>query len=135
MRKSSLYLLFILVFLTSSIAVNVHAEDQCKDILIVFARGSGQNPNNEYLDDLSNPNYFGKKEVQSYTFFKEISSRLNGVSVEKVSLHDFTGKYNQYGYAAVDVASGFAHGPNHRKDVSNRYYESVKMAPKNYLGI
>ena len=100
-------------------------DNSCKDVSIIFARGSGQNPNHEFLDKLSDER-FRNKEPQSYTFFEEISKRLTGVSVERVSLHNFEGKYNQYGYQAISVESGFwSVGGNHRKDVSNRYYESV----------
>lgn len=111
--------LFIYPFAT------VNAEVSCRDLAIVFARGSGQNPSGIALDDLTSKD-FRDKEAQSYEFFNQISSRLAGLTVEKVTIHNFEGRYNQYGYKAVSVAEGMSKFATHRNDASNLYYESVK---------
>jgi len=107
----------------------------CKQVLVVFARGSGQNSADSY--DASDPALrelymqagVNASEKQTATFFKEFSNSIGtGKSVQYVSLHNFSGKYNNYGYAAVGATNAAfdTHKPQHRKDVSNRFYESVK---------
>jgi hypothetical protein len=126
--RNKTFTFLALLFLSISVPLSGIAKGEdspCKDIAIVFARGSGQNPNHEFLDKPSDER-FKDKEPQSYAFFDEISKRLTGVSVEKISLHNFEGRYNQYGYEAIDVWQGFNNlSPTHRTDVYNRYYESV----------
>ena len=90
----------------------------------MFARGSGQNSGT--IDSSYINSGLNTKEYQSKTFFDEIDKRVTGIKTEYISLHDFSGKYNQRGYIAVDVATGFTNKPHYRKDVPNLYYESVK---------
>jgi hypothetical protein len=109
----------------------------CKNVLVVFARGSGQNSNTR-MRDLSNPKYddiyseasVNDTEKQTAEFFRDFSDHIgNNSSVEYVSLHNFNGRYNDYGYAAVQAQNAefdLNHKPQHRKDVTNRYYESVR---------
>lgn len=117
--------------------------------MVVFARGSGQNSDSifqaadgSYGDDTNTINSLYKDagvnsaESQTATFIANFHNRIpNGVKY--VSLHNETSstgqKYNQYGYiatSAFDAISGpfntFSKPPLHRKDVPNRYYESVK---------
>jgi predicted esterase/PKD repeat protein len=125
MKIKIVSVLIISVLTIGLFGASTKSQDQsCRDVLILFARGSGQNPNGYLANSLSDPDFY-KEEPQSYTFFKEISSRITDVSVEKISLRDFKGRYNQYGYKAVNVEEGFTRGPTHRSDVFNRYYESV----------
>ena len=111
----------------------------CSRILVVFARGSGQNQardaRNQSIYDNATPEmtsiYTGAgvlgTEDQTAKFIEEFHKRIP-TGVQYVSLHDFDGKYNDYGYVAVGASNALfdVHKPNHRKDVSNRYYESVK---------
>jgi hypothetical protein len=125
--KNRIYqLLFAFLILSQSLFIfHVKANDVCSDVAIIFARGSGQNLEHKYLDNPYDGDYFGLAEPQSFIFFEEIEKRISGLSVERISLHNFGGKYNQYGYEAVDAVDGFTSKPNHRSDVYNRYYESV----------
>lgn len=126
MKNLFLCLSIILLTLTLNSNFSVQADEStCKDVLLLFARGSGQNPLRNLINHVEDPEFI-RDEPQSYMFFKEISSRIVGLSIEKITLHDFEGKYNSYGYQAVDAIGGmFNLKPDHRKDVSNRYYESV----------
>lgn len=125
LTRSFIVFISVLLILLSVLTINSRGEPvACSDLLILFARGSGQNSD---ITDGSFPNSGLKtKEYQSKTFFEEIDKRVQGLTAEYISLHDFSGKYNKYGYQAVDAVDGFKHKPNHRSDVSNRYYESVK---------
>lgn len=126
--KNRLIALIIFTILFSIVRTSAKTsadEVICKDVSIIFARGSGQNQNDNYLDNLYDKDYFGEEEKQSFAFFEDIEKRLNGVSVERISLHDFEGRYNPRGYIAIDIATGFTSKPHYRNDVPNLYYESV----------
>ncbi len=125
MKNRLVILLTAFALLITPLRVVIGESSECKDVAIIFARGSGQNLEHNYLNETSNPITFGRAEPQSFAFFEEINKRTTGLSVERVSLHNFEGRYNQYGYEAVDVVDGFTSKPNHRTDVYNRYYESV----------
>ncbi|HEY5137770.1 MAG TPA: cutinase family protein, partial [Methylococcales bacterium] len=112
-------------------------DSNCARVLVVFARGSGQNGdfdsqgNSIYqTNDSDIKNIYTKAglvgtEKQTAKFFEEFHKRVP-TGVQYVSLHDFVGKYNGRGYAATDAEIGFEAKPFYRKDVSSRYYESVK---------
>ncbi|MCK9641747.1 MAG: cutinase family protein, partial [Prolixibacteraceae bacterium] len=117
-------LIFVAGLLLSSLK-SYGEPSTCSDLLVVFARGSGQNNGKIISDGVYANSGLRDDEKQSKVFFDEIDKRTNNLNTEYVSLHDFGGRYNQYGYAAVGVWDGFTHKPNHRKDVANRYYESV----------
>ncbi len=91
----------------------------CKDVNVIFARGSSQNPDDnrkvdslvdwnidngaiKFTDPLFLPN---GKEKESAKYFEGIGNRVlkeyPTLSMQFVSLHDFAGKYNDYGYRAV----------------------------------
>jgi len=124
--KNKIFSLIIIAFLISLPISNVKSEKEiCKDVSIIFLRGSGQNLNHDYLNDQYNPETFGKIEKQSFAFFESVEQKIKNQSVERISLHDLEGRYNQNGYIAIDVATGFKNKPRHRKDVPNLYYESV----------
>lgn len=92
----------------------------CKDINLVFARGSSQNlsgsetPFDSNIEWDKDPNgnikftrndLFVSTEPESAKFFSGIGNRVikdfPGLSMQFVSLHDFAGKYNPNGYKAV----------------------------------
>lgn len=142
-------LIFISILVIPSVASAMmigggdNDDPNCAKILVVFARGSGQNNTDSYADishpednDLFSEAGVNKDEKQTAKFFEEFHARIPR-SVKYVSLHNETSStgqtYNQYGYAAVtafDAIDGpfntLTKPPLHRKDVSNRYYESVK---------
>lgn len=134
-------LLVLSPIVSAAFQVDPEPEDpNCKDVLVVFARGSGQNGDGNtndniytHADNATQTMYHAAgldgTEKQTATFVDNFSQSIGTVaSVQYMSLHDFPGKYNNYGYAAVGAENAFfdKHKPNHRKDVSNRYYESVK---------
>ncbi len=91
----------------------------CKDVNLVFARGSSQNSpasrdpiyniigwhveGGKIIYDRGND--FTGLEKESATYFTGIGNRVLAeyptLSMQFVSLHDFAGKYNDYGYLAV----------------------------------
>jgi hypothetical protein len=114
----------------------------CAKILVVFARGSGQNDSNVHnasdagLKQIYREAGVNNAEHQTAKFIEEFHKRLP-TGVKYVSLHNqpsATGQtYNQYGYEAASAfdaistpANSFGMPPKHRTDVANRYYESVK---------
>jgi len=128
--------IFILLFIVSIFIGYIRPvrASSCQDLSIIFSRGSGQNQDHLDLDDLLNPQRFGNREKQSYTFFKEVDAKLPGLTKEFVSLHDFAGKYNNYGYKAVAVMPSMVEPANHRNDAINLYYESVKDGAEELAG-
>jgi Cutinase/von Willebrand factor type A domain len=127
MKSGLVALSFFAILLTLLIyPSNIEADNSssCTNISIIFARGSGQNKNSEYLDSVSSSN-FERVEPQTYKFFKEINARQSG-SKEFVSLHNFEDKYSPFGYKAVGVEEGFSNKSTHRTDTPLLYYESVK---------
>jgi hypothetical protein len=78
----------------------------CADLLMVFARGSGQNkltktPSNVFTDT------FKDAEGESHAFFSQIKTHLDveypHITYKPVSIHDFPGKYSDVGYRAVPI--------------------------------
>ena len=128
--------IFILLFIVSIFIGYIRPvrASSCQDLSIIFSRGSGQNQDHLDLDDLLNPQRFGNREKQSYTFFKEVDAKLPGLTKEFVSLHDFASKYNNYGYKAVSVMPSMVEPASHRNDSVNLYYESVKDGTEELTG-
>jgi|GEM_PF-1043600 len=121
-----LFILFSTLFIVAAPISPLKTKGEsavCLDLLVLFARGSGQNSG--VIDSSYPDSDLRVQEYHSKAFFDEIGKRVKGLSIEYKSLHNFDGKYNQYGYQAVGVVDGFAHRPTHRSDVPNRYYESV----------
>lgn len=83
--------------------------DTCVDVLLVFARGSGQNHNqlhvNEPFGDL-----FKREENMSGEFFHRVRYLLDqyypNVTYKAHSVHNFPDKYHPLGYRAVSVGFG-----------------------------
>lgn len=98
-------ILFLFVYVQSLEAAQKPITD-CTDVAIIFARGSGQNPDHEYIDDPSNED-FAKVEKESYRFFLETKYHLDNrfplLDYKAVTIHDFPGKYDPVGYKAVAV--------------------------------
>jgi hypothetical protein len=120
-----LVLLSCLLFSLFTPFVAFGDSNPCSDVLVLFARGSGQNNGQRITEGFLKDVEVYDNEDQTIKFFTEIEDRITGVSKEYISLRNFEGKYNQYGYPAVSVWDGFTSGPDHRTDVKNRYYESV----------
>lgn len=124
-------LLFMAELVSSPVLTHALISDgnpACADVLILFARGSGQNDNRRYEDSAHRYTALDTnvKEAQTVKLFDSIYPRIDSrLRVEYQSLHDFPGKYNQYGYRAVDSIDGFKNRATHRKDVPNLYSESV----------
>lgn len=120
-----LYTFFILLVISVPVTHIQATNIQCSDIAVIYARGSGQNTGASSVGDPLSDENFLRYEPQGKVFFQEIDKRVKNLSKEFIDLRNSDGKYNQYGYQAVDVTDGFAHRPTHRKDVPNKYYESV----------
>lgn len=85
---------------------NSEHDRNCEDLLLVFARASGHNR----VGYDANPydGILGEIEAESHRYFTEIERQLNAngfgnLSVDRVSLHNFRGKYSSVGYPAVKV--------------------------------
>lgn len=125
-KTAKFLLLFTLIFSSVFLPIKSYGkDDSCSDLLVVFARGSGQNRGETINEGIYVNSGLKDDERQSKSFFDEIDKRLNKLKIEYISLHDLEGRYNQNGYIAIDVATGFKNKPRHRKDVPNLYYESV----------
>lgn len=99
---------FLISLVLLQFPLDVSAESyECKDLSLVFLRGSGQNGEGQYLNDVFNPNTFGKVEKESYSFFNWFKTHLDAgyphVDYKAVSIHDFPGKYDDVGYRAARV--------------------------------
>jgi hypothetical protein len=87
--KRSVLLAIISVLFLVPLSTFATTESTCKDVAIIFARGSGQNQTHDHLDELDSQN-FKDDEPQSYQFFSEISSSLKNLSVEKIYINYWT---------------------------------------------
>jgi hypothetical protein len=111
--KFSTYSVFILGLILQSYPPSAVAQDEsdCKDISLVFLRGSGQNKDDLYLDNPFDVSSFGQVEKESYSFFNWFKTHLDRdyphVDYKAVSIHDFPGKYDPVGYKAVPVGTEF----------------------------
>lgn len=126
------YYILISVFILPLVVFSrtIYATD-CKNNLVVFARGSGQNKTGLNTNEPLNEKDFGSKEAQSYKFFYELNKRIDGTK-EFISLHNMAG-FNQYGYEATD-ALDVLKKPIHRTDVASRYLESVANGKEELVG-
>ncbi len=121
------FALFLACILCLQSISHVFAENtQCKNLAVIFARGSGQNSGRLEKEAAYYESGVNTSELQSIKFFEELDKKLPGLTKEFVSLHDFAGKYNSYGYKAVPVMPSMVERPDHRNDAINLYYESVK---------
>jgi hypothetical protein len=105
------YVLGTLLFISPQ---NVFAESQieltdsdCKDIALVFLRGSGQNRQALHINTPFDAK-LGQYEKESYQFFVDhrahIDRKYPNITYKAVSIHDFPGKYDDLGYRAVGTA-------------------------------
>lgn len=89
-----------------SAAVSAESGQDCKDLLMLFARGSGQNTQNEYTNQPFSDD-FQSVERESYAFFSQFKSHIDteypNIRYKPVTIHDFPGKYSSVGYRAVPV--------------------------------
>lgn len=124
----SIFIVFIaisVIFVNSRITMAYSSE--CKDVSLIFLRGSGQNGGSLYLGE--NKKFEGvdlyNTESQSIKFFEELDKRINNQTKEFVSFHNQGG--HQYGYKALDVSSMFDKASHNTKTTirPNAYYESM----------
>lgn len=105
-------------------------DGECKDVALVFLRGSGQNKDHLYTDSVLDGRTFGQLEKESYDFFNQNRHYINNnyphISYKAVSVHDFPSKYNPVGYAAVPVGIG----PDGR--IGNTANAEVSWLPGDY---
>lgn len=88
-----LSLVLTIVFSNTSHASKI--DDACKDVEMIFARGSGADVNNE--------------DLEASRFFTQVRDRIDG---QKISYHEYelgTEWYNGYQYPAIAVANGWSY--------------------------
>lgn len=110
--SSSIYvpgtvLVVIIIFcFTAQVKGEYVVTNECVDVALVFARGSGQNNTHQGLIDPLDEDFF-EFEKESYTFFKKhaehFDDRYPNLTYKAVSIHDFPGKYDPVGYQAAGV--------------------------------
>lgn len=107
---------------------SVLGASQCKDILILFARGSGQSDIPVTDPDFNVDN---NKTKEAAIFFNEIDSRIaSWIGREKINLADFTGKYNSQGYTAT---SAFNFESISEGDIPNAAKEKLGIEGNEYI--
>ncbi len=105
---SILLILFVFIFIPNKANAEVIANDstECVNLLLIFARGSGQNSLKEHLRTPFEDN-FRIVEKESYHFFnwhKELlQTKYPSVTYKAVTIHDFIGKYDPVGYKSVGI--------------------------------
>lgn len=112
--------------------------ENCFDIIIVFARGSSENKDNLFSNNPFNPD-FQDYEATTYSYFQNFKSELDrdypNVTYKAHSLHNFD-KYNPNGYKAVPAFS-FPFGNIFNAEVSwypGDYRQSVKDGAEELAG-
>ena len=110
-RVGVLVLILSSVLLTGVIAKASDIDNSsstCADVLLVFARGSGSNSTDLYLDKPFDPLFRTKEEVPG-SFFQAFQSKMDNeyplVTYKAVSVHNFPSLYNSEGYKAVGAFS------------------------------
>lgn len=98
--------LLLVPFVKAKAAEVSNQTDSCTDVLLVFARGSGDNNNAKYLNQPFSKQ-FGDVEKVAGAFFQNFQTLIEGnyphVTYKAHSVHDFVGKYNYRGYPAPSV--------------------------------
>lgn len=106
-----------------SFDTNIVADRPCRDVMLLFVRGSGQN------GGAGNPNNYDSSlesyEAETYYFFNSITGQLeaNGygeLSVDRLTLQDFPGLYSPIGYEAIAVTGQW--GIQDTKNLYNAKY-------------
>ncbi len=124
--KSLLFVCFILIFVGNS--ANSFALTQCKDISIIWVRGSGQSdiPTNDKDFNVKN-----QKTREGAVFFEGLDKRIAPwISKEKINLANFEGKYDSNGYTA---ASAFNFESITEGDVPNALQEKLGIEGNEYI--
>ena len=87
--------------------VRAETSTECKDLAVVFLRGSAQNATGLYLNTPFNAATFGSVEPEAYSFFNWFKTHLDveypHVTYKATSVHNFPDKYDSLGYRAVGV--------------------------------
>lgn len=116
--------------------------DECVDVLLLFARGSGQNKDHF---EITRPfgDEFSKFEKESYAFFnwnaQYFNDRYPNITYKAVSLHDFPGKYDPVGYKAVEVGYNTINKASNTANadaswIPGEYRDSVKHGTAEAIG-
>jgi hypothetical protein len=86
--KSLIILLVVIVIAITSFNLDLVSASGCKEISIIFARGSDQNgsqkPSNPLFDDTGTL----ESEQQTKAFFTQLDKRMINVSKEFISFHN-----------------------------------------------
>jgi hypothetical protein len=96
----------ILIFSYKTKALQVSDINNCADVLLVFARGSGDNSGSKFLDEPFSDNFKNVEKVPG-TFFQKFRQLLDQnyphVKYKAVSVHNFPDKYDDNGYTAPGI--------------------------------
>lgn len=83
-------------------------DSQCADVLVVFARGSGDNPEASFTSDPFDDKFSDLERVPG-EFFQAFQGKMDNeypkVTYKAVSVHNFPSLYNSNGYKAVGAFS------------------------------
>lgn len=108
--RSTLYFIlavcFMLLFGGFKLANASVVTNGCSDILILFARGSSDNPNSEFLNTPFEQGFRNREQIPG-AFFQAMKTNLDRdyphVTYKAVSIHNFPNLYNNNGYRAVGI--------------------------------
>lgn len=122
-------LIMILFFVANILSISrVVAATSCKDIALIWIRGSGQE-----AYDPNDPRFTPEndKTREGAVFFKNLDKRIAPwISKEKINLANFEGKYDPNGYTA---ASAFNFESITEGDVPNALQEKLGIEGNEYI--
>ncbi len=138
------------LFIFSSVFPNKAQAVNCKDVNLIFARGSSQNlPSNKApIDNIvgwhiengsiiyDRGDDFAATEKESAKYFTGIGNRIlreyPTLTMQFVSLHDFAGKYNDYGFRAVPAFGSAAQAFVSKNAIDARFGYSSLIGESTY---
>lgn len=123
--KQIILFLATLVFTLPTLNLRALSTSSCKDVSIIFARGSGQNGSQISSDPLFDGTGTTDREVQTQEFFKQINKKVINNTKEFVSFHNQGG--HTYGYKALGADSFLSKASHNTASTirANAYYESM----------
>ncbi len=85
-----------------------NSSSQCADVLIIFTRGSSDNPEGNFINDPFDDRFSDLEKVPG-AFFQAFQTKMDGeyplVTYKAVSVHNFPNLYSPKGYKAVGIFS------------------------------
>jgi hypothetical protein len=143
--KTTTVIFVVFCFIFSCLLFNLYswanAQDDydCKNIALVYLRGSGQNPEDLYINNPFSEQTFGQVERESYAFFSDFKQHLDRdyphVDYKAVTVHHFTDKYDSIGYRASSIWPQMDNMANAEfSAVPGDYQESVKHGISETVG-